>query len=92
MAYGGSLIRPEATGYGVVYFCEQMLATKGEKIEGKSSDGFRIWKCRLGVIKKINALGGKVLTISGPDGYVYDKDGISGEKIDFLLELRGFWK
>lgn len=88
LAYGGSLIRPEATGYGVVYFCEQMLATKGEKIEGKTVTVSGFGNVAWGVIKKINALGGKVLTISGPDGYVYDKDGISGEKIDFLLELR----
>ncbi len=69
LAYGGSLIRPEATGYGVVTV---------------SGFGNVAW----GVIKKIEELGGKAVTISGPDGYVYDKDGITGEKIDFLLELR----
>ena len=88
IAYGGSLIRPEATGYGVVYFCEQMLKTIDESIKGKifavSGFGNVAW----GVIKKVDELGGKVVTLSGPDGYIYDKDGISGEKIDFLLELR----
>ena len=88
LAYGGSLIRPEATGYGVVYFGEQMLKTKGEDFKDKivTVSGFR--NVAWGVIKKIEELGGKAVTISGPDGYVYDKDGITGEKIDFLLELR----
>ncbi|MBS1573394.1 MAG: NADP-specific glutamate dehydrogenase [Bacteroidetes bacterium] len=88
LAYGGSLIRPEATGYGVVYFCEQMLATKGEKIAGKTFTVSGFGNVSWGVIKKVNDLGGKVVTISGPDGYIYDQDGINGEKIDYLLEMR----
>lgn len=88
IAYGGSLIRPEATGYGVVYFTDQMLRTIGHDIKGKrvaiSGFGNVAW----GVALKINELGGKVLTISGPDGYIYDEDGISGEKIDHMLEMR----
>ncbi|KQX08614.1 NADP-specific glutamate dehydrogenase [Flavobacterium sp. Root420] len=88
IAYGGSLIRPEATGYGVVYFTDQMLKTIGHDIKGKrvaiSGFGNVAW----GVALKINELGGKVLTISGPDGYIYDEDGISGEKIDHMLEMR----
>jgi glutamate dehydrogenase (NADP+) len=88
LAYGGSLIRPEATGYGVVYFCEQMLKTKGEDIKGKTVTVSGFGNVAWGVIKKIDELGGKCVTISGPDGYVYDKDGITGEKIDYLLELR----
>lgn len=88
IAYGGSLIRPEATGYGVVYFTDQMLRTIGHEIKGKrvaiSGFGNVAW----GVALKINELGGKVLTISGPDGYIYDEDGISGEKIDHMLEMR----
>lgn len=88
LAYGGSLIRPEATGYGVVYFAEQMLKTINEKIEGKTATVSGFGNVAWGVIKKFDALGGKVLTISGPDGYIYDKDGITGDKIDFLLELR----
>lgn len=88
IAYGGSLIRPEATGYGVVYFTDQMLRTMGHEIKGKrvaiSGFGNVAW----GVALKINELGGKVLTISGPDGYIYDEDGISGEKIEHMLEMR----
>ncbi len=86
--WGGSLIRPEATGYGSVYFAKEMLATIGENIEGKkfclSGFGNVAW----GAARKINQLGGMVVTISGPDGYIYDPDGISGEKVDYMLELR----
>ncbi len=88
LAYGGSLIRPEATGYGVVYFGEQMLKTNGEDFKDKIVTVSGFGNVAWGVIKKIEQLGGKAVTISGPDGYVYDKDGITGEKIDFLLELR----
>ena len=88
LAYGGSLIRPEATGYGVVYFTDQMLRTIGHEIAGKrvaiSGFGNVAW----GVALKINELGGKLVTISGPDGYIYDEDGISGEKIDHMVEMR----
>ncbi len=86
--WGGSLVRPEATGFGNVYFAKEMLATKGETFEGKivavSGFGNVAW----GAVTKATQLGGKVVTISGPDGYIYDKDGISGEKIDYMLELR----
>ena len=86
--WGGSLIRPEATGYGNVYFAKEMLATKGETFEGKrvaiSGFGNVAW----GAALKVTQLGGKVVTISGPDGYIYDEAGISGEKIDYMLELR----
>ncbi|WP_343695883.1 NADP-specific glutamate dehydrogenase [Flavobacterium sp.] len=88
LAYGGSLIRPEATGYGVVYFTDQMLRTIGHEIKGKrvaiSGFGNVAW----GVALKVNELGGKVVTLSGPDGYIYDEEGISGEKIDHMLEMR----
>ncbi|MEI7980262.1 MAG: NADP-specific glutamate dehydrogenase [Bacteroidota bacterium] len=86
--WGGSLIRPEATGFGAVYFAKEMLATKGETFKGKvvaiSGFGNVAW----GAAIKATELGAKVVTISGPDGYIYDPDGISGEKIDYLLELR----
>lgn len=88
LAYGGSLIRPEATGYGVVYFAEQMLRTIGQKIKGKTFAISGFGNVAWGVALKINDLGGKLFTISGPDGYIYDKDGISGEKIDFMLDMR----
>jgi len=86
--WGGSLIRPEATGYGVVYFAEEMLKTRGSGFEGKivavSGFGNVAW----GAVKKVNQMGGKVVTLSGPDGFVYDKDGVKGEKVDYMLELR----
>jgi len=86
--WGGSLIRPEATGFGAVYFAKEMLATKGETFKGKvvaiSGFGNVAW----GATIKATELGAKVVTISGPDGYIYDPDGISGEKIEYLLELR----
>lgn len=88
LAYGGSLIRPEATGYGVVYFTQQMLKTVGQTIEGKTVAISGFGNVAWGVALKVNELGGKLVTISGPDGYIYDADGISGEKIDFMIEMR----
>ena len=86
--WGGSLIRPEATGFGCVYFASEMLATRGESIKGKrvaiSGFGNVAW----GAATKAAELGAKVVTISGPDGYIYDPDGVSGKKIDYMLELR----
>jgi glutamate dehydrogenase (NADP+) len=86
--WGGSLIRPEATGYGAVYFAQEMLNTRGMSIEGKTVCISGFGNVAWGAANKVNHLGGKVVTISGPDGYIYDPDGISGEKIDYLLELR----
>ncbi len=88
LSWGGSLIRPEATGFGTVYFAKEMLATKGETFEGKivcvSGFGNVAW----GAVKKVTEFGGKVVTLSGPDGYIHDAEGISGEKIEYMLELR----
>lgn len=86
--WGGSLVRPEATGFGAVYFAKEMLATKGETLEGKTVAISGFGNVAWGAATKINELGGKVVTISGPDGYIYDPDGISGKKIDYMLELR----
>lgn len=86
--WGGSLIRPEATGFGNVYFANEMLKTKGDSFEGKTVCVSGFGNVAWGAVSKVTELGGKVVTISGPDGYVYDPDGISGEKIDFMLELR----
>ena len=88
LAYGGSLIRPEATGYGVVYFTEQMLKTIGQSINGKTVSISGFGNVAWGVALKINDLGGKLVTLSGPDGYIYDEEGISGDKIEFMLEMR----
>ncbi len=88
-SYGGSNIRPEATGYGAVYYAEEVLAHFNEKIEGKTIAISGFGNVAWGVAKKAAQLGAKVVTISGPDGYVYDKDGIStDEKIEYLLEMR----
>jgi glutamate dehydrogenase (NADP+) len=86
--WGGSLIRPEATGFGNVYFASEMLATRGERIEGKTIAVSGFGNVAWGAVTKATELGGKVVTLSGPDGYVYDPDGVSGEKIDYMLELR----
>ncbi len=86
--WGGSLIRPEATGFGGVYFVNEMLKTIGQDIEGKTFAVSGFGNVAWGAITKINQLGGKVLTISGPDGFVFDKGGIYGEKVDYLLEMR----
>ena len=88
MTYGGSLIRPEATGFGAVYFLRQMLETAGDSIKGKviSISGFG--NVAWGVATKATELGAKVVTISGPDGYIYDPAGLDEEKIAYMLELR----
>lgn len=88
LAWGGSLIRPEATGFGAVYFAEHMLKRMGMHIEGLTFGVSGFGNVAWGAISKINELGGKVVTISGPDGYVHDPDGIKGEKVNYLLELR----
>ena len=86
--WGGSLIRPEATGFGCVYFANEMLATRGESLKGKRVAVSGFGNVAWGAVLKASELGGKVVTISGPDGYVYDPNGISGKKIDYMLELR----
>jgi len=88
IGWGGSLIRPEATGFGAVYFVQHMLSNLGKEIEGRTFAVSGFGNVAWGAIVKINELGGKVVTISGPDGYIYDADGITGEKVDYLLELR----
>jgi len=86
--WGGSLIRPEATGFGVVYFTQEMLATKGETLKGKTIVVSGFGNVAWGAVKKASELGAKVVTLSGPDGYIYDKQGVSGSKIDYMLDLR----
>jgi glutamate dehydrogenase (NADP+) len=86
--WGGSLVRPEATGFGVVYFAEEMLKTKNISIEGKKVAVSGFGNVAWGAVTKANQLGAKVVTLSGPDGYIFDPDGVSGEKIDFMLAMR----
>jgi len=86
--WGGSLIRPEATGYGAVYFAQEMLKTRGQDLEGKVCAVSGFGNVAWGAVQKINQLGGKVVTLSGPDGFIYDKDGVKGEKVDYMLKLR----
>lgn len=88
LAWGGSLVRPEATGFGAVYFVQEMMATRKDTMQGKKVAVSGFGNVAWGAVKKLDQLGASVITLSGPDGYVYDKDGISGNKIDYLLELR----
>ena len=87
--YGGSLIRPEATGYGAVYYLENVLKDHGETIEGKTIAASGFGNVCWGICKKAAQLGAKVVTLSGPDGYIYDPDGVATEeKINYLLTMR----
>ena len=89
LSFGGSLIRPEATGYGATYYAVEVLKHFGEEINGKTVAVSGFGNVAWGTAKKVAELGGKVVTISGPDGYVYDPDGIvTEEKINYLLEMR----
>ena len=88
-SYGGSRIRPEATGYGAVYYLENVLKHEGESIEGKTIACAGFGNVTWGICKKATELGAKVVTLSGPDGYIYDPDGVcTKEKIDYIVEMR----
>lgn len=86
--YGGSLIRPEATGFGAVYFVREMLKEKNDTLQGKTIAISGFGNVAWGAATKATELGAKVVTISGPDGYIYDPDGVTGSKIEYLLQLR----
>ena len=89
LEFGGSLIRPEATGFGALYFVEELLKDQGDDIKGKTIAVSGFGNVAWGAVTKATQLGAKVVTISGPDGYVYDPDGINTpEKINYMLELR----
>ena len=88
ISWGGSLIRPEATGFGVVYFAQEMLKTRDTNFKGKTVMVSGFGNVAWGAVQKINELGGRVVTLSGPDGFVYDPDGVNGEKVDYMLKLR----
>jgi len=89
IAYGGSLIRPEATGFGAVYFAQKVLQKCGDTLEGKTVVVSGFGNVAWGAVKKATELGAKVIAISGPDGYIYDENGVSTEeKINFMLQMR----
>jgi glutamate dehydrogenase (NADP+) len=87
-AFGGSAIRPEATGYGLVYFTEAMVGNKGDKLKGKTACVSGSGNVALYCMEKLNHLGAKVLTASDSSGFVHDPDGISEEKLDYLMDLK----
>jgi glutamate dehydrogenase (NADP+) len=86
--WGGSLIRPEATGFGATYFAKEMLETKNDSFQGKRISLSGFGNVAWGVALKVTELGGKVVTISGPDGYIHDENGLDAERINYLLLLR----
>ena len=88
MNWGGSKMRPEATGYGALYFVNQMLQTRDIDIKGKTVVISGFGNVAWGAAKKATQLGAKVITISGPDGYIYDPDGIDAEKLAYVMELK----
>lgn len=88
LEFGGSILRPEATGFGALYFVKQMLADYDMDIVGKTVAVSGFGNVAWGAVKKATEMGAKVVTLSGPDGYIYDPKGVSGEKIDYMLELR----
>ncbi len=87
LSYGGSLIRPEATGYGAVYYLNEVLKHQNDTMVGKTISVSGYGNVAWGVVEKANELGAKVVTLSGPDGYVYDPDGVTGEKVQYMLEM-----
>ncbi len=88
LSYGGLSGRTEATGYGIVFFAREMLKHCGEDLKGKTVVVSGFGNVSWGTVQKLNQLGAKVITISGPDGYILDEDGVSGEKEDYMLQLR----
>lgn len=88
LEFGGSILRPEATGYGALYFVQQMLADYGKDMIGKTIAVSGFGNVAWGAVKKATEMGAKVVTLSGPDGYIYDPQGVKDDKIDFMLELR----
>ena len=86
--YGGSLIRPEATGYGAVYYLQEVLAHENDSIEGKRIAISGYGNVGWGIMKKAAELGAKVTYFAGPDGYIHDPDGVTGEKLEYILEMR----
>ncbi|HWQ97770.1 MAG TPA: NADP-specific glutamate dehydrogenase [Clostridia bacterium] len=88
LSYGGSLIRPEATGFGAVYYVNEVFKHEGDKMEGKTFALSGFGNVTWGVAKKLEELGAIAVTLSGPDGYIYDPKGVTGKKVEYLLEMR----
>lgn len=88
LEYGGSLIRPEATGYGCVYFAQEMLSTRGDGFSGKTCIVSGSGNVAQYTVEKITQLGGKVITMSDSDGFIVDRDGINAEKLAYVMELK----
>jgi glutamate dehydrogenase (NADP+) len=88
LEWGGSLIRPEATGYGAVYFAEEMIKTRGESFEGKVVTVSGSGNVAQYAVEKVNHIGGKVVTLSDSSGYIYDPKGITDEKLAYVMELK----
>lgn len=86
--WGGSYLRPEATGFGAAYFAEEMLKTQGDSLDGKTVVVSGFGNVAWGVVTKVTQMGGKVVTLSGPDGFIHDPEGINKEKIDYMLAMR----
>jgi glutamate dehydrogenase (NADP+) len=86
--YGGSLIRPEATGYGCVYFAQEMLSTRGDSFSGKTCIVSGSGNVAQFTVEKLNQLGAKVITMSDSDGYIVDREGVEGHKLQFVMELK----
>lgn len=86
--WGGTRLRAESTGFGVIYFLNALMAEHNDSIKGKTISVSGFGNVAYGVIRKANELGAKVVTLSGPDGYIHDPEGISGDKLDYLVELR----
>ncbi len=92
LAWGGSLLRPEATGYGLCYFAEQMLATKGESFNGKTVVISGAGNVAQHAAQKAMRLGARVVTLSDSDGYIYDPDGLDEEKMSYVFQLKNFYR
>ena len=86
--WGGSLLRPQATGYGLCYFAQEMLATKGESFEGKTVLVSGSGNVAQYAAEKAMRLGAKVVTLSDSDGFIYDKDGLDEEKLKYVFQLK----
>ncbi len=92
MEWGGSRLRPEATGYGLCYFVEQMLSTRGETVEGKTAVVSGSGNVAQYTVQKLTEMGARVLTLSDSGGYIYDPDGIDESKLEYVFELKNIYR